>query len=118
MSITDANEPSSILASIRMIAFKDSPDIEIRAEQRAGDTVYYQITNNQNVVLARQTAVSGLVWSLQTTYPITKFPVFCNYYDTNNPTFKINTQTITKFVEDIDQEAQRYSYERYQFAFG
>ena len=116
--IVDEDQPSSILASIRMIAFKDSPDIEIRAEQKTGDTLYYQITNSNNTVLARQTAISGLTWNLQTTYPINSFPVFGNKNESIHPVMKVNTPTTSIFVEDIDQKANRYSYERYQFAYG
>lgn len=93
--------------------------MEIRATQRSGDAVYYQITNVDNTVLVRQTAIKGLSWSLQTTFPINdNFPVFGNLPNTTHPCFKINTPNTTEMVEDVDQVASRYSYERYQFAYG
>lgn len=46
ITITDQDNSSDVLATIRLMAFKDTTDVEIRAIQKAGDTVYYQITNN------------------------------------------------------------------------
>ena len=119
ITITDHDNSSDVLATVRIMAFKDSNDVEIRAIQKSGDIVYYQITNINNTVLVRQTVVDGLTWSLQTTYPINNnFPVFGNCPNTTHPCLKINTPTTTKILEDVDQVASRYSYERYQFAYG